>query len=318
MTAGAEFDAEVASLAQRHAPEVWETALRAAKDQATAVLTRRLADAILAGAAGPRSGSALGPDIPQPRPGLCAYAITWSHAQVPENVAGSDVVPAVRLIAHENLAILVAQVDLAAFAGLEHEAGPTDTVAPDSRLAMLARQHDAVIRAIFHDCPALPLRFGTVVRDERAALHLLEERRTEVAEWLARVDGHREWGVRVVRPEPEPESIREVPLDGISGTEYLALRARQLDDGQHAKALARDAVNALHELLRQCSTDAVQREQPHAFFDAAYLVRQDQEETFHGRIRRLEGDLATVGMTARTTGPWPPYSFAPAQLEVQR
>ncbi|WP_328452949.1 GvpL/GvpF family gas vesicle protein [Amycolatopsis sp. NBC_00438] len=318
MTAGAESDADVASLAQRHAPEVWETALRAAKDQATAVLTRRLTDAILAGAAGPRSGPAPGPDIPQPRPGLCAYAITWSHAQVPENVAGSDVAPAVRLIVHENLALLVAQVDLAAFAGLEHEAGPTDTVAPDSRLAMLARQHDAVIRAIFHDCPALPLRFGTVVRDERAALRLLEERRAEVAEWLARVDGHREWGVRVVRPEPHPESIREVPLEGISGTEYLALRARQLDDGRHAKALARDAVNALHDSLAGCSTDAVQREQPHAFFDAAYLVRQDQEETFHGRIRRLEDDLATAGMTARTTGPWPPYSFAPAQLEVRR
>lgn len=315
MTAAGEFDPEVTMLAQRHAPDVWETALQAAKNQATAVLTRRLTEALLASAAGPRSISAPAPDIPDPGPGLCAYAITWSHAEVPETVAGFDAAPALRLIAHENLAIVVAQVEVAVFADLEKETGPSDTVAPDSRLAVLARQHDAVIRAVFDSCPVLPLRFGTVVRDDRAAFHLLEEHRVDVSEWLSRIDGHREWGVRVVRPEPAPAP--KPPLDGISGTEYLAARARQLDGDQQAQTLTRRAVDTLHELLGHCSADAAQREQRRAFFDAAYLVPQAQEEKFHAQIRQLEDELFAAGATVETTGPWPPYSFTPPQLVVR-
>jgi hypothetical protein len=315
VTVVGEFDADVTVLAQRHAPEVWATALQAAKNKATEVLTRQLTEAILSSAVDPQPFCAPEPGIPEPGLGLCAYAITWSHAEVPETVAGFTATPVLRLLAHEGLAIVVAQVDVEMFANLEKEAGPSDTVDPGSRLAVLARQHDAVIRAVFEGCPVLPLRFGTVVRDDRAAVHLLENHRADVSEWLSRIDGQREWGVRVALPEPTP--AQKPPLDGISGTDYLTARARQLNGDQEVQTLARSAVDTLHESLSRCSTDTARREQLPAFFDASYLVRQDQEEAFHALVRRVEDDLAAVGATLRSSGPWPPYSFTPPQLVVR-
>ncbi|MFI5588405.1 GvpL/GvpF family gas vesicle protein [Amycolatopsis sp. NPDC051758] len=312
MTAAEEVDPEVTALARRHAPEVWEAALQAAKSAAAEVLTRRLTDAILTSATGPRSTAAPEPAIPEPDPGLCAYAITWSHAEVPETLAEVDAAPAVRLLPHEDLAVVVARVDVGMFADLDKEAGPPDGLDPGSRLAVLARQHDAVVRAVFEGYPVLPLRFGTVVRDDRAAALLLEEHRADVSEWLSKVDGHREWGVRVALPAPAGKP----PLDGISGTDYLTARARQLNGDQQVQTLARSVVSTLHESLSRCSADAAQREQPPAFFDASYLVRQDREETFHDLARRVEDDLAAVGATLRSTGPWPPYSFTPSQLVI--
>ncbi|WP_410626921.1 GvpL/GvpF family gas vesicle protein [Amycolatopsis sp. cmx-8-4] len=314
MTAAAEFDPEVTALARRHAPQVWEAALQAAKSAAVEVLTRRLTEAILTSATGPRATEAPEPVVPDPGPGLCAYAITWSHAEVPETLAEIDATPAVRLLAHEELAVVVARVDVGVFADLDKEAGPPDSVDPGSRLAVLARQHDAVVRAVFEGYPVLPLRFGTVVRDDRAAVLLLEDHRADVSEWLSRIDGHREWGVRVALPEPAP--ARKPPPAGISGTDYLTARARQLNGDQEVQTLARSVVSTLHESLSRCSADAARRERLPAFFDASYLVRQDQEETFRALVRRVEGDLAAVGATLRSTGPWPPYSFTPPQLVV--
>ncbi|MFG1644547.1 GvpL/GvpF family gas vesicle protein [Amycolatopsis sp. NPDC049252] len=310
MTAAAEFDPEVTALARRHAPEVWDAALQAAKSAAVEVLTRRLTEAILTSATGPRSTEAPDPVIPDPGPGLCAYAITWSHAEVPETGA----TPALRLLAHEDLAVVVAQVDVGMFADLEKEAGPPDSVDPGSRLAVLARQHDAVVRAVFEAYPVLPLRFGTVVRDDRAAVLLLEDHRADVSEWLSRTDGHREWGVRVALPEPAP--ARKPPPDGISGTGYLNARARELNGAQRLQTHARSVVSTLHDSLSRCSAADARREQPPALFDASYLVRQDQEETFQALLRRVEDDLAAAGATLRSTGPWPPYSFTPPQLVV--
>lgn len=315
MTAVEEFDPDVTTLAQRHAPEVWETALRKAKSQAVEVLTGRLTEAILASAAGPRAFTASEPGIPELGLGLCAYAISWSHAEVPETVAGFTATPALRLLAHDGLGIVVAQVDVEMFADLEKEAGPSDAVDPGSRLAVLARQHDAVIRAVFEDYPVLPLRFGTVVRDEQAAVRLLEDHRTDVSKWLSQIEGHREWGVRVALPEPTP--TRQPPLEGVSGTDYLNARARQLNEDQETQTLARTAVNSLHESLGHYSADTARRQQRPAFFDASYLVRQHDEEAFQALVQRYEGELAAVGATLQSSGPWPPYSFTPPQLVVQ-
>ena len=66
--------------------------------------------------------------------------------------------------------------------GATHTATPAparfdriDTLDPvDGTLAELAREHDAVVRAVFRSEPALPLRFGTVLDGEDAARRLLE------------------------------------------------------------------------------------------------------------------------------------------------
>ena len=68
------------------------------------------------------------------------------------------------LIGHRGLALVVAEADVDRFTGLEF-----DDPAEDSPLAVLAREHDTVVRTVFQHEPVLPLRFGTVLDGADAA-----------------------------------------------------------------------------------------------------------------------------------------------------
>jgi hypothetical protein len=221
--------------------------------------------------------------------GLYAYAITRDRLPEP---AGP------RLISHRGLALVVAEVDLDRFTGLE-----LDEPAEDSRLAVLVREHDAVVRAAFERAPVLPLRFGTVLDGEDAALRLLASRHEEALAWLDRVDGRREWGLRVRAAAPEP-----VDLDKMSGTAYLTARRQRLAAAEEA----RRAAATVHRAMTERAAESTCRD--HAgdvLLDAAYLVGTEDEEDFHAEVRRLTGEL---GLPAEITGPWPPYSFTKVEF----
>ncbi|MEU0877138.1 GvpL/GvpF family gas vesicle protein [Lentzea sp. NPDC005914] len=221
--------------------------------------------------------------------GLYAYAITRDR---PAEVTGAW------LIGHRDLALVVAEVDLDRFTGLDF-----DEPAEDSPLAVLAREHDAVVRAVFRHEPVLPLRFGTVLEGTDAALRLLAVRHDEALARLHQVEGRREWGVRVRAAARKP-----VELDGLSGTAYLTLRRRNLTAADDTR---RDAA-ALHEELTRAAAESTRRDLAgDVLLDAAYLVDAGREDDFHAEIHRLSGEL---GLSVEITGPWPPYSFTTMEL----
>ena len=221
--------------------------------------------------------------------GLYAYAITRDR---PVDLAGPW------LIGHRGLALVVAEVELARFAGLEFEE-PSE----DSPLAVLARYHDAVVRSVFRHAPVLPLRFGTVLDSVDAAVRLLSARHEEVSAWLNRVEGRQEWGVKVRAAQREP-----VHLDDVSGTAYLTLRRQRLVDAD----LARRAAATLHQALRERSDESVCRDLTRdLLLEGAYLVDAGNEEEFHAELGRLTAEL---GLSVEITGPWPPYSFTKVEF----
>jgi hypothetical protein len=243
--------------------------------------------------------------------GLCAYAITRDHSFD----AGGTPDPDVRLIAHAGLGLVVAEVDLAPFTELGTEASHwSDEPAEDDPLVVLARRHDAVVRAVFRDRPVLPLRFGTIVRDRDAAVRLLADRHAPASACLDRVEGHREWSVRARRVEAtEPENL---PADGLSGTEYLAMRRQRLAKTLGARRRGAEVAEALHEALSKHATESAPRGRraPGLLIDAAYLVPEDHERVFHAEAGRLGGE---PGVTMVVTGPWPPYSFTRLELPAK-
>ncbi|PWK87267.1 gas vesicle protein GvpL/GvpF [Lentzea atacamensis] len=221
--------------------------------------------------------------------GLYAYAITRDRQL---DLAGPW------LIGHRGLALVVAEVELDRFTGLELDE-PTE----DSPLAVLARYHDAVVRAVFQREPVLPLRFGTVLDGVDAAVRLLSARHEEASAWLDRVEGRREWGVRVRAPEREP-----INLDEMSGTAYLTLRRQRLN----ATDAVRSGAAAVHRALEQRAAESTCRDlSGDLLLEAAYLVRTEDEEDFHAEVRRLTGEL---GLRVEITGPWPPYSFTKVEF----
>lgn len=235
--------------------------------------------------------------------GLCAYAITRDHL-----LSGP---PGVHLVTHRGLGVVVAEVDLAPFAGLDKD--PSNwTREPDENdpLVLLARRHDIVVRTVFEHEPVLPLRFGTILRDEPAAARLLAGHHDEADALLDRVDGHREWGVRA-RLCP-PDKPAEPTTEGMSGTAYLAMRRDRLAAAARTRRDGSSAAAALHEALAQHATEAVSRTRTSAvpLLDAAYLVPSQAEPAFHAETEGHE-ELAV-----EVTGPWPPYSFVRLELSA--
>lgn len=201
------------------------------------------------------------------------------------------------LIGHRGLALVVADVDLDRFTGLE-----LDDPAEDSPLAVLARAHDTVVRAVFRHEPVLPLRFGTVVDGTAAAQRLLAARHEEALARLDQLAGRREWGVRL-RAAAASEPVQ---LDGLSGTAYLTLRRQKLtaaDDTRRAAA-------TVHEELTRRAAESTRRDPAgDVLLEAAYLVDVPLEDDFHASVHRLSS-----GLSVEITGPWPPYSFTRMEL----
>jgi hypothetical protein len=235
--------------------------------------------------------------------GLCAYAITRAYEPGP---------PDVGLVTHQGLALVVAEVDLAPFVELEENpARLAKEPSEDDPLVVLARRHDAVVRAVFEHHPVLPLRFGTILRDEQAATRLLTDHHVEATERLDRVDGHREWGVRARLPHPVKQA--EMSTEGMSGTDYLAMRRDRLAAAARTRRDGSTAATALHEAFSRHAKESVRHERNSSvpLLDAAYLVATKAEPEFHAEAKR-HGEL-----TLEVTGPWPPYSFVRLELSVE-
>ena len=162
-----------------------------------------------------------------------------------------------------------------------------------SEEAVLA--HARVVEGLVERSAALlPARFGRGFRDEDALREAIEGRAASLLEALAQVRGCVEVGVRVVAPEPTAAPAAE------SGRAYMeALQART------------EEAHTLHEPLAALARAATRTvgATPRLLLSGAYLVEPGELEAFRRRVAELEA--AYPELTFVTTGPWPPYSFAP-------
>jgi Gas vesicle synthesis protein GvpL/GvpF len=171
--------------------------------------------------------------------------------------------------------------------------GLTALYAPAERRQLTAEvlwRHEEVVEALMEERDLLPMRFGTLVEDDEAAVRALDERREELKTSLDRVRGAVELAVRA---EADPSSAG-APA-GPSGTEYM-----------RAKAHRTEAAALLHEPLAFLARESVVRPGPE-LLRAAYLVDREGVESFVGLVRRLQA--AQEDLRILCTGPWPPYSF---------
>jgi hypothetical protein len=233
---------------------------------------------------------------------LCAYAIT-------RNRDGLDLGPAPWLVGYRDLGVVVSEVTPARFDRI-------DTLDPvDGALVELAREHDAVVRAVFRHEPVLPLRFGTVLDGEASVKRLLEVAYDQARNCLDEVEGHREWGARVRHAE-SAATTRPDPA-GLSGTQYLVRRRERLKAIQRGREDVVKVAARLGEALNRHAADHVERARPHGVLvNTAYLVAKGHEAAFHAEFEWFARELRQAGATVETSGPWPPYSFTDVELGV--
>ncbi|HET8950589.1 MAG TPA: GvpL/GvpF family gas vesicle protein [Solirubrobacteraceae bacterium] len=135
-------------------------------------------------------------------------------------------------------------------------------------------RRETLLETLMEHGALLPLRYGTVVADEAAAVEAVSARRDAFARALARVRGAVELSVRAVGP-----------------------------------ADAAPAAARVHATLAVLARDAV-RLGGDEQLNGAYLVERGAVDDFVAAVGRLQREHRALSILC--TGPWPPYSFTEA------
>jgi Gas vesicle synthesis protein GvpL/GvpF len=164
--------------------------------------------------------------------------------------------------------------------------------------ADLLWRHEHIVETLMKTCDLLPVRYGTQVEDEPAAVRVLERRRSELKAALDRVRGAVELGLRVVAPSPDPGE----PPAPRSGAEYLRAKARAA--GREERLAER-----VHEPLEGMARASHRRQRlaGRELLAAAYLVDRGAVSAFIESVAAIQA--ANPDLRLLCTGPWPPYSF---------
>lgn len=184
-------------------------------------------------------------------------------------------------------------------------------------LAATARTHQCVIDALTAVTTPLPLRLGTVFRDDSGVRTMMEAREDDFRRTLDRLDGRVEWGVKVYAEEKEPEPAAEEAEKPVSGRDYLRQRRLRTQAHEDMWQKAESFAGRLHETLSAYAEDARLHAPQNStlsgaagrnILNAAYLVPRADSEEFVELVDRTKDEAP--GMRVELTGPWAAYSFA--------
>ncbi|MBN0044491.1 GvpL/GvpF family gas vesicle protein [Streptomyces actuosus] len=205
-----------------------------------------------------------------------------------------------RRLVHHGLVAVFSEVPASDFAEEPLRARLED---PDW-LTATARAHQGVVDALTVVTTPLPLRPGTVFRDDSGVRTMIEEREDVLNRTLDRLEGRVEWGVQV---------YAETGVEQDAGP------------GENERQAAEQFAGRLHAELSGYAEDsrinppenAAPSDESETFgrpvLNAAYLVPRIRCEEFVEAVDRAKG--VAPGIRVELTGPWAAYSFVEDEYE---
>ncbi len=185
-------------------------------------------------------------------------------------------------------------------------------------------QHEQVVETLMANRAVLPVRFGTVLRDESAVRTALATHYARFVAQLDRVRGRVEVGLRVLwRNEDDlkrmhdPGSstqLRNIARQTGEGQAYMIGRLKQEHQIEAKRRQAEALADKLHFPLTQLARDSTRRVliTPELLLTAAYLLEGNQVSKFQEKVNSLSRAYPTLRFLC--TGPWPAYAFVTATV----
>ncbi|MFF4342891.1 GvpL/GvpF family gas vesicle protein [Kitasatospora sp. NPDC001540] len=249
---------------------------------------------------------------------------TWLYAVAP---AGPDPLPpdlpggvadeGPRTVTADDLLAVVGSVPAPDFDGdtLQRHLGEPQW------LERTARAHHRVVSAL--GGRALPVRYGTVYRDDERVRALLTTHADGFRAALAGIADRTEWGVKAYLDRTDPdEEAGAVGEDGAPegrpGTAYLLRRRSARDRATRALTEAGERARQVHRTLAGLADRSTEHppQPPEAtgvrdpmLLNGAYLVHRSRAAEFARAVTDLQRRYGPA-LRVELTGPWPPYSFA--------
>lgn len=193
----------------------------------------------------------------------------------------------------------------------------------------ILQAHENVIDAIMQYTTIVPLKFGTILKDEQAALQLLEEQGEHFKSLLTKFQGKVECGLKVyvdkrvvlqhmMQRDPELTNPQEQPEPRSKGTAYLFARKKEEQFKEHVNNELLRIAEHIFNTFGQTAFDMKQNsllpqkttgKKKEMILNAVYLVGQEQVATFYEQAKSITEQYAPIELELDFSGPWPPYNF---------
>lgn len=267
------------------------------------------------------------------------YGVARAATGGAPEVAIEGVLPGapVEIVGVGGLAAIVSRVPVTAFASAASK-GIDDPEWVTERVVA----HHRVLDAFARRGALAPMKFGSVRRSLGDVIQLFADSGPLFERALDRVEGAREWGVKLygdaeahaaysaatASPASALGALR-AELEGASPGKAFFIRRRlretmeaEARSGLHAQAVrvhgalggqAREAALVRGAQKEICAKGRVAS----PVLNAAYLVEAGAEALFLRTVDEMRGALPPDCFTLTLTGPWPPYNFVDLAMEGQ-
>jgi len=175
------------------------------------------------------------------------------------------------------------------------------------------RAHDAAVRRLAAGADALlPARFGSLATDDDALCDALRPRLAAFRDGLRAVRGCEQMTLRFARPDAGASAPAPPPASAEAaagpGTRYLDARRAAAGDARAIPEVAR-VLDALVPFVR--GERRVRHERPPLLASVYHLVPRESVDAYQAAVTAAARE---AGLRVSSSGPWPPYAFAPDEL----
>ena len=263
--------------------------------------------------------------------GCYVYGITRRVDTLPLAEKGIDPACPVYALPYENVQAIVSEVSLAEFGVEVLEANVQDL----QWLAARVRAHESILEAILPHCTLIPMRFCTIFLSESRVREMLAECHDGYINTLTRLDGRKEWGVKVYvdraiisqRVGDISDKVKKLEMEMAEksgGAAYLW--KKRLDEAVAVEAdrVSIEVVERSHELLSGHAEESVanplqsRESAEEMILNGAYLVADERLAAFQAELAGLDDEYVALGFGFRESGPWPPYNFVANERTRER
>ncbi len=191
-------------------------------------------------------------------------------------------------------------------------------------LAPRVFRHEAVVERIMGQSPVLPARFATLFSSLDSLRSFVHKYRDAITGFFAQLGDKREWAVKGLLDRPLAGQSAQPPAPLLAdgpGKHYLQKKRLEAEAGELTNQWLRAACQKVAGQLEQQASAFRERQlwsgseseaAAEVILNWAFLVTEDGETDFRRLVTELDEQHRARGLSFALSGPWPPYSFAPA------
>jgi hypothetical protein len=264
-------------------------------------------------------------------PACAVYALPDSHPACPVPSRHREAVlpvPSHRTgrSTDQTLQAIVSQVSLRDFGQERLEENLDDLRWLEARV----RVHQDILNKVGASHTLIPMRFCTLYRAEERIRDMLKQHHADFVQALTRLEGKREWGVKVYcdnkvlaqRAGQVSDRVKEIEAEMAaksSGAAYFLKKKLEETIAAEAERISDEHAQLSHDRLSSHAAEAIisplqgkelTGRQEAMVLNGAYLVAEDQLAAFRAELASLQDEYGDLGLSYEMTGPWPAYNFA--------